>query len=187
VIVLSGVLCAALSLCCDDWVGDTVAPIWLRFVEAGGCGLVMAVGIVLMYSATDLLPKDMSPWALVLPPLLGLLIGGWVPHIYRSAHRAAMSERGNGRALPVGQAIAQARVTSLPTLADAAWGLWGLYRRFDDCEALPGRAAAPLIQGQSSDRSRYSFKNHYLPRLIIAVGSPRVYRTRVRRGAGREN
>jgi hypothetical protein len=120
VIVLSGVLCAALSLCCDDWTGDTLAPIWLRFVEAVGCGSVMAVGIVLIYSATDLLPKGMSPWVLVLPPLLGLVIGGWVPHIYRSAHRAAMSERGNDSELPPSQAIAQARVTSLPTLADAA-------------------------------------------------------------------
>jgi hypothetical protein len=120
VIVLSGVLCAALSLCCDDWIGDTAAPIWLRFVEAGGCGLVMAAGIVLMYSATDLLPKEMSPWALMLPPLLGLVIGGWVPHIYRSAHRAAISESGKDSELPVSQATAPARVTSLPTLADAA-------------------------------------------------------------------
>jgi hypothetical protein len=120
IIVLSGLLCAALSLCCDDWTGDMVAPIWLRFVEAVGCGLVMAVGIGLMYFATDLLPKSMSPWALMLPPLLGLLIGGWVPYIYRSANRAAMSERGNDSGLPVSQAIAQARVTSLPTLADAA-------------------------------------------------------------------
>jgi cbb3-type cytochrome oxidase subunit 3 len=120
VIVLSGVLCAALSLCCDDWAGDRVAPIWLRFVEAVGCGLVMAAGIIFMYVATDLLPKGMSPWVLVLPPMLGVFIGGWVPHIYRSAHRAAMSERGNNCELPAGQAIAQARVTSLPTLADAA-------------------------------------------------------------------
>ena len=80
----------------------------------------MAVGMVLMYFATDLLPKGMSPWVLALPPVLGLLIGGWVPHIYRSAHRAAMSERGNNCELPVSQAIAQARVTSLTTLADAA-------------------------------------------------------------------
>ena len=120
VIVLSGVLCAALSLCCDDWAGDRVASIWLRFVEAVGCGLVMAAGIIFMYVATDLLPKGMSPWVLVLPPLLGVFIGGWVPHIYRSAHRAAMSERGNNCELPASQAIAQARVTSLPTLADAA-------------------------------------------------------------------
>jgi hypothetical protein len=112
VIVISGVLCAALSFCCDDWAGDTaVAPIWLRFREAVGCGSVMAVGMALMYFATDLLPKEMSPWALGLAPLLGLLIGGWVPHIYRSAQRAAMSERGNASGLPVSQAIAQARVT----------------------------------------------------------------------------
>jgi hypothetical protein len=116
-IVLSGLLCAALSFCCDNWAGDTVAPVWLRFVEAVGCGLVMAVSMTFMYFATDLLPKEMSPLVLGLPPVLGLLIGGWVPHIYRSAHRAAMSERGNARELPVSQAVAQARVTSLPTLA----------------------------------------------------------------------
>jgi hypothetical protein len=118
-IVLSGVLCAALSFCCDNWAGDTVAPIWLRLVEAIGCGLVMAVSMAFMYFATALLPKGISPLVLGLPPVLGLLIGGWVPHIYRSAHRAAMSERGNARELPVSKTVAQARVTSLPTLAAA--------------------------------------------------------------------
>jgi hypothetical protein len=118
-IVLSGVLCAALSFCCDNWAGDTVAPIWLRLVEAIGCGLVMAVSMAFMYFATALLPKGISPLVLGLPPVLGLLIGGWVPHIYRSAHRAAMSERGNARELPVSKTVAQARVASLPTLAAA--------------------------------------------------------------------
>jgi hypothetical protein len=118
VIVFSGVLCAALSFCCDNWTGDTVAPIWLRFVEAIGCGLVMAVSMALMYFATDLLPR-MSPLVLGLPTVLGVLIGGWVPHIYRSAQRAAMSDRGNARELPVSQGLAQARVTPLPNLAAA--------------------------------------------------------------------
>lgn len=118
-IALSGLLCAALSFCCDNWAGDTVAPIWLRFVGAVGCGLVMAVSMAFMYFATDLLPKGMSPLVLGLPPVLGLLIGGWVPHIFRSAHRAAMSERGNAHDIPVSQAVAQARVATLPTLAAA--------------------------------------------------------------------
>jgi hypothetical protein len=109
VIVVSGVLCAALSFCCDDWAEDTVAPIWLRFVEGVGCGLVMAVVVVLMYFGTDLLPK-MSQWVFGLPLVQGLLVGGWVPHIYRSAHRAAMSERGNTYELPASQV--EARVTS---------------------------------------------------------------------------
>ena len=51
-IALSGLLCAALSFCCDNWAGDTVAPIWLRFVGAVGCGLVMAVSMAFMYFAT---------------------------------------------------------------------------------------------------------------------------------------
>jgi hypothetical protein len=118
-IVISGVLCTALALCCDDWSEETVPPIWLRFVEAVGCGFVLAMVMGLLYFGTDLLPKGMSPWVLGLPPLLGLLVGGWVPHIYRSAHRAAMLERSNAYELPARQAQVKARVTSPPTLAAA--------------------------------------------------------------------
>jgi hypothetical protein len=38
VIFLSGILCTALAFCCDDWPEDTDGPIWLRPVEAAGCG-----------------------------------------------------------------------------------------------------------------------------------------------------
>jgi hypothetical protein len=116
IIILSGVLCAALALCCDDWTEDTVAPTWLRCIETVGCGLVMGVVMVLLYFGTDLLPK-ISPLVLVLPPVLGVIVGGWVPHIYRSAHRAAMSDRGNAPELPVSQVVAEARITPSPVLA----------------------------------------------------------------------
>src|SRR5215469_12945548 len=47
--LLSFALCAAVALCCDVWVEDRPAPIWLRFAEAAGCGAVMAVRIILLY------------------------------------------------------------------------------------------------------------------------------------------
>ena len=74
--------------------------------------------MVLLYFG-DLLPKGLSPLVLGLPPVLGLIVGGWVPHIYRSAHRAAMLERSNAYELPARQAQVKARVTSPPTLAAA--------------------------------------------------------------------
>jgi len=116
IIVLSGALCAALALCCDDWTEDTVAPTLLRCIEAVGCGLFTGVVMVLLYFG-DLLPKGLSPLVLGLPPVLGLIVGGWVPHIYRSAHRAAMLERGNALEFPVSQVVAEARVIPSPILA----------------------------------------------------------------------
>jgi hypothetical protein len=118
-IVISGVLCAALSLCCDDWAEETFPPIWLRSAEAVGCGLALAVVMGLLYFGTDLLPTRMSPWVLGLPPVLGLLVGGWVPHIYRSAHRAAMLERSNACELSTLQPKVKSPVASPPTLAAA--------------------------------------------------------------------
>ena len=97
VILLSGIICCAVALCCDDWAEDAIPPIWLRYVEAAGCASVMAVGTALVYAA-DLLPFELlSPWMvaawIALPSIMALMIGGWVPHIYRSARRAAKSER----------------------------------------------------------------------------------------------
>jgi hypothetical protein len=117
IIILSGVLCAALALCCDDWTEDTVAPTWLRCIETVGCGLAMGVVMVLLYFGTDLLPPKISPLVLGLAPVLGVIVGGWVPHIYRSAHRAAMSDRGNAPELRVSQVVAEARITPSPILA----------------------------------------------------------------------
>jgi hypothetical protein len=103
VILLSGFICFAVALCCDDWVEDATPPRWLRYVEAAGCAAVMAGGAALVYAA-DLLPFELSPLMLAawiaLPGIMALMIGGWVPHIYRSARRAAKSERGDVGELP---------------------------------------------------------------------------------------
>jgi hypothetical protein len=104
VILLSGILCCAVALCCDNWAEDTIPPIWLRYVEAAGCASVMAFGTALVYAA-DLLPFELlSPWMvaawIALPSVMALMIGGWVPHIYRSARRAAKSEREEMGELP---------------------------------------------------------------------------------------
>jgi hypothetical protein len=96
VILLSGILCAMVALCCDDWPGDAIPPARLRWAEAAACGSVMAVGIALIYAA-NLLPLEFPPLMLAawigLPTIMALVIGGWVPHIYRSARRGAISQR----------------------------------------------------------------------------------------------
>jgi hypothetical protein len=99
VIVLSAILCAVLAFCCDDWAKDSAAPIRLRFAEAGGCAAVVAFGTSLMYFG-DMLPTQMAGLAgwmaiawIVLPSTMALIIGGFVPHIYRSARRAAAARR----------------------------------------------------------------------------------------------
>jgi hypothetical protein len=96
VILLSGILCAMVALCCDDWPGDAIPPARLRWAEAAACGSVMAVGIALIYAA-NLLPLELPPLMLAawigLPTIMALVIGGWVPHIYRSARRGAIAQR----------------------------------------------------------------------------------------------
>jgi len=118
-ILLTGVMCAAVALCCDDWPDNTVPPAWLRVAEAAGCAVVMAVGALLIYFG-DLLPfpaDQMPAWMLamwfVLPSFMALVIGGCVPHIYRSARRHALAQR--GEALP-----APAPAALIPRTAPAA-------------------------------------------------------------------
>jgi len=95
-VVLSGVLCIALALCCDDWQNDAAPPVSLRLLEAAGCGAVMALGAALVYFSGWLqLPVSgvlLAAW-FVLPSLLATAIGGFVPHIYRSARHAASARR----------------------------------------------------------------------------------------------
>jgi hypothetical protein len=56
----------------------------------------MAVGVALIYAA-NLLPLELPPPMLAawigLPTIMALVIGGWVPHIYRSARRGAIAQR----------------------------------------------------------------------------------------------
>jgi len=100
-ILLSFLLCTAVALCCDDWPQDTKPPAWLRFAEAAGCALVMVLGMGMVYFYLgDKLPfptDDLPGWKIALligfPSAIALVIGGFVPHIYRSARRAATARR----------------------------------------------------------------------------------------------
>jgi hypothetical protein len=98
-IILSGILCLVLAFFCDDWPEDRAAPSRLRVLEASGCAAAMVVATTFVYLA-DLLPDsfgNLKGWMLVswitLPSVLAFVIGLFVPHIYRSAHRAAAARR----------------------------------------------------------------------------------------------
>lgn len=100
-ILLSFMLCTALALCCDDWVGDRMPPTWLRAAEGAGCAAVMAVGmvIVVIYLSDDLpfpagsLTDPKLALLFAFPTAMALVIGACVPHIYRSARLAATVRR----------------------------------------------------------------------------------------------
>jgi hypothetical protein len=98
VITLSVLLCTAVALCCDDSPEEPARPHRLRVLEALGCGAVMACGTALLYFL-KLLPvaSTMSGGALAawiaLPTAMAMMIGGFVPHIYRQARVAAAARR----------------------------------------------------------------------------------------------
>ena len=100
-ILLSSLMCTALSLCCDDWVADTMPPWWLRLAEAAGCAVAVALGmaLIVVYLPEALkIPSDKLVGLTVVmlfafPSALALMIGGCVPHMYRSARRAATARR----------------------------------------------------------------------------------------------
>jgi hypothetical protein len=111
-IVLSGMLCATLALCCNDWADDAPPPAWLRAVEAAGCASVMALGTSFVYFGGMLPPSlgAIQGWMIVawitLPSVMAAMIGAFVPHIYRSARRAAIRRRGDAsRAPAAGQSV----------------------------------------------------------------------------------
>jgi hypothetical protein len=95
-VVLSGVLCVALAFCCDDWQSESAPPVTRRLMEAAGCGMVMALAAAFVYFA-GLLPYRLTGMMLgawfVLPAIMAIVLGGLVPHIYRSARRAASARR----------------------------------------------------------------------------------------------
>jgi hypothetical protein len=95
-VILSGMLCTVLALCCDDWQSDADPPVGLRLLEAAGCGSVMALGAAFVYFSGLLqLPVSgllLASW-FVLPTLLAAAVGGFVPHIYRMARRATSARR----------------------------------------------------------------------------------------------
>jgi hypothetical protein len=105
--VLSFALCTAVALSCDDWVEDRPAPFWLRIAEAAGCATVMGLSTLLLYFGDVMtfragsLPPDALALLITLPSGLACVIGGYVPHIYRTAHRAALARRDEAERLSV--------------------------------------------------------------------------------------
>ncbi len=123
--LLSFAICAAVALCCDDWVEDSKQPPnWLRPAEAAGCGSVMAISIALLYFGDVLtfpagsLTPDAIALLIALPSGLAFVIGGYVPHIYRSAHRAAMARRDGANQLSVSAQPVQSRSPIMKLLPD---------------------------------------------------------------------
>lgn len=99
--ILSGIVCFVVALCCDSWTADTAPPAWLRPAEAVACGATMAIGTGFFY-VLDLAPGPgvvgLSPTLLLtiwisLPSALAMVIGFFVPHIYRAARHAAAARR----------------------------------------------------------------------------------------------
>jgi hypothetical protein len=87
----SGVICATLAFCCNDWVAHEPPPRWLRAAESAGCAITVAAGLTLMVGF-DLFPRSgiLPNWLIVvLPSIMSAMIGGYVPHIYRTARRVA--------------------------------------------------------------------------------------------------
>jgi hypothetical protein len=112
-IELSAWLCLVLAGCCDDWTADTPPPIRLRLIEAVVCGTAMVLATTGIYLA-EALPFKLAGWWIAawisLPSLMAGGIGGFVPHIYRSAHRAAAARRN----LEPYEALPPAEVRSSP-------------------------------------------------------------------------
>jgi hypothetical protein len=108
----------ALAFCCDNWPEDADAPTWLRPIEAAGCAGVMAFGAALLYFG-DMLPASMGTFAgmmvvawIGLPSAMAAVIGGFVPHIYRSAHRAAAARRRDALRIDSGVPVSSASVAA---------------------------------------------------------------------------
>jgi hypothetical protein len=100
IVMLSGVLCAVIAFCCDYYPDDSVAvPKWARFAEAAACGGTMALGASFFYFG-GLMPPGMrtmgggmvAAW-IAMPSIMALVIGAYVPYIYRTARCAAEARR----------------------------------------------------------------------------------------------
>jgi hypothetical protein len=98
VITLSVLLCTAVALCCDDSPDEPAHPHRLRVLEALGCGAVMASGTGILYflkllPVADTMSGGMLASWIALPTAMAMMIGGFVPHIYRRARVAAAARR----------------------------------------------------------------------------------------------
>ncbi len=95
-IMITGIICAVLAFCCNDWVADERPPRWLPLAEAAVCATVVTVAMALMVAADwmDLNKTSNGDYSLKVVivagvNLMAVMIGSYVPHIYRAAHRAA--------------------------------------------------------------------------------------------------
>jgi hypothetical protein len=126
-ILLSGVLGAALALCCNDWPDDSTPPAWLRPAEAAGCASVMVVGTTLIYYGGMLTTSlgALQGWMvgawIALPSAMALMFGFFVPHIYRKARLAAAARRNGASRI---MAMGQQEQRQLPRPAHALAGPW---------------------------------------------------------------
>jgi hypothetical protein len=95
----------------------------LRLLEAIGCGAVVAIATILLYSLR-LMPvaSSMSGWNLAawitLPSAMAMMIGGFVPHIYRQARLAAAARRGEAAPVVTQPATRISRAAAAAPAAD---------------------------------------------------------------------
>jgi hypothetical protein len=161
-ILLSFPLCAAVALCCDDWAADTAPPAWLRVAEAAGCALAMGAATVLLYFENMLPYADtLSDWklpvVLALPAVMALVIGGCVPHIYRSARRAASARRAEVSRL-FAPAAPPAPTPDAASLGRREGGLAATDAQHQQGREQAGEAAGQegqqVVAGQAAHRAR---------------------------------
>jgi hypothetical protein len=175
-ILLSFMLCTTLALCCDDWVDETMPPVWLRIVEAAGCAVTMALGMAFVVTylreglpfSTDQLVGSKLVMLFVFPSAMAFVIGACVPHIYRSARRAAAARRGEGsQGLVPALPDSRPSVTEIPSIGRDEDG-----RCAADMQHLQrGEAARPrrgrVIAGHFADRIRTRRRKRTVDTTVI--------------------
>lgn len=112
VTVLNGVIALVLSYLCAGGLERLVPARWLRLVEAAATAAAMAFAAWLVAwraaPVADIPPDQLGRVYVVLvalPGAVGLLLGGFVPHIFRAArtmavHRVSGASAPGGRGLP---------------------------------------------------------------------------------------
>jgi hypothetical protein len=119
----------------------------LRLLEAIGCGAVVAIATILLYSLR-LMPvaSSMSGWNLAawitLPSAMAMMIGGFVPHIYRQARLAAAARRGEAAPVATQPAPRISRAAAAAPATDMTSGKPGWTRPLRRREPKPPAQAA---------------------------------------------
>jgi hypothetical protein len=148
VITLSVLLCTAVALSCDDSPEEPAHPHRLRVLEALGSGAVMACGTALLYFlklmpvASTMSGGALAAW-IALPTAMAMMIGGFVPHIYRRARVAAAARRDeavSAAALEAPPRISRPAATA-PVITGGRPGWTPLHRRSRGEPKPPAKAA----------------------------------------------